>query len=304
MPTRVVVPQTYDVVGLGVATLDFIGVADGEPCLGMKQPLAHWIEAGGGPVATALVTLARLGMRVYMAGAVGDDMYGQRIITELDQEGVCVDGFQVRPGSSHIAFALAEPGLGRRTIWWHNDPSVFEGVTLNREIITSARLLHLDSHIPEVGLTAARWMQEADGLVMIDAERFKESTLALLPYCDLMIVSERFGREISGETEPAEAARFLYARYGGVAIVTAGERGSWCVGPDETFHTPAFAVEVRDTTGAGDVFHGGFIYGLLQGWSLRETARFASATAALKCRAFGGRAGIPGLEEINALLAS
>lgn len=237
-----------------------------------------------------------------MISAVGSDAYGQRIMAELQQEGVDTGGIQVFPGSSHIAFALAEPGRGRRTIWWHNDPSVLASVTLNREQIIAARALHIDSHMPEAALTAAQWMREAGKFVMIDAERFKESTLALLPLCDVMIVSERFGQEMSGETDLEEAARFLQRNYGGIAIVTAGEAGSWCVTPDEVFHTPAFTVDVRDTTGAGDVFHGAFLYGLLQGWSLHETARFASATAALKCRAFGGRAGIPRLEEVYALM--
>lgn len=292
----------YDVIGLGVASQDFIGVAAGEPVLGIKQPLTQWVEAGGGPVATALVTLARLGLRVCMAGAVGSDAYGRRIITDLQHAGVATEGMQVHAGTSHIAFALVEPGDGRRTIWWHHDRAVLDNVALDRALITSARALHIDSHMPEVALEAVHWMHAAGGLVMIDAERFKERTLALLPHCDVMVVSERFGREVAGQDDPAQAAQVLYERYGGIAVVTAGELGSWCVSADDAFHTPAFTVAVVDTTGAGDVFHGAFLYGLLQRWPLREVARFASATAALKCRALGGRAGIPRMEEIDALL--
>jgi ribokinase len=136
-------------------------------------------------------------------------------------------------------------------------------------------------------------MREAGGLVMLDAERVKDGTLDLLPLCDVQIVSEQFGRQATGEDDPAQAARALHARYGNLAVVTAGERGSWCVGWGEAFHTPAFRVNVVDTTGAGDVFHGGFLYGLLKDWPLRHVARFASAMAALKCRSAGGRAGIP-----------
>ncbi len=292
----------YDVIGLGVATVDFIGVLADEPTLGIKQPLSNWIEAGGGPVATALVTLARLGMQVCMAGAVGDDAYGQRILADLHQEGVATDAMHIRSGSSHVAFALVEPGHGRRTIWWHNDPQVLEAIPLDPALIASTRALHLDTHLPEAALQAAQIMHAAGGLVMIDAERVKASTLALLPHCDIMIVSERFGRDVGDTADLALAADRLQKQYGGIAVVTAGERGNWCVGPDDAFHTPAFAVDPVDTTGAGDVFHGAFLYGVLQGWTLQHTARFASATAALKCRTWGGRAGIPTLEEIYALL--
>ncbi len=293
----------YDVVGLGVATLDFIGVATQEPRLGMKQSVAEWMEFGGGPVATALVTLARLGRRTCMLGAVGNDMYGQRIIADLQQEGVATSGMQVRPGRSHVAFVLAEPGRDRRTIWWYNDRAVLDNVTIDLDLVRSARVLHIDTHLPAAALEAAHVMHQAGGLVMIDSERFKETTLELLPHCDFQIVSERFGRETTGEEAADQAARALHKRYGSVVVVTAGASGSWCVSRDDAFHTPAFAVPVVDTTGAGDVFHGGFLYGLLQGWPLRQTARFASAAAALKCRSAGGRAGIPTLPEIDTLLA-
>ncbi len=296
--------QRFDVVGLGVATLDFVGVAAGEPILGIKQQLAQWHEAGGGPVATGLVTLARLGLRACMAGAVGNDRYGQIILDGLRSEGVAVDGMQVRPGQSHIAFVLAEPGSDRRTVWWHNDRSVLDGLPLDRDLIASARALHLDTLLPDTALEAAWIMRDAGGLVLLDAERFKESTVPLLPYCDVQIVSERFGRESTGEPDPARAARALHARYGKLVVVTAGEQGSWCVSREEAFHTPAFRVSVEDTTGAGDVFHGAFLYGLLQHWPVRRVARFASAAAALKCRKAGGRAGIPTRQEIDELLAS
>jgi ribokinase len=293
----------FDLIGLGIASWDLIGIAASEPTIGQKQPLGRWLEAGGGPVATALVTAARLGLRCCMAGAVGSDVYGQHILADLQNEGIATDGIQVLPGTSHVAFVLAEPGRDRRSVWWHNDPTVLQAVTLRRELFTSARLLHLDTHMPEVALQAARWVHAAGGQVMIDAERLKDSTLALLPYCDYHVVSERFGREATGEAEAAVAARVLHERYGKTVVVTAGSKGSWCESANESFHTPAFPVEVVDTTGAGDVFHGGFLYGLVQGWPLPQVARFASATAALKCRAPGGRAGLPTLAEVEALVA-
>jgi sulfofructose kinase len=293
----------YDVVGVGIASWDMLGIASRAPLMGAKQPLAGWYEASGGPVATALVTLARLGMRTALVSAVGDDGYGSRICDDVQREGVDTTAVLVRPGHSHVAFVLVEPDQSRRTVWWYNDRAVLDAIQIDPAMLAQARALHLDTHLPEVALTAARWMHEQGRLVMIDAERYRETTADLLPYCDAIVVSERFGREMTGEEAPDQAARAIAARYtGALVVVTAGERGSWCVSPHEHFHTPAFPVPVLDTTGAGDVFHGAFLYGLLEGWPLRRVARFASATAALKCRAAGGRAGIPGRAEVEALL--
>jgi sulfofructose kinase len=295
--------NSYDVVGLGIASWDMIGSTSREPLLGAKQPLESWIEASGGPVATALVTLARFGMRTCLVSAVGDDTYGSRIIADLRQEGVETNEITIHSGASHVAFVLVEPEHSRRTVWWHNDRSVLEKIEMNRQTITSARALHIDTHLPECALQAAQWMREAGGLVLIDAERYSERTAHVLPFCDAIVVSERFGREATGEQDIRQAAQDLFGRYSPlVVVVTAGERGSWCVHQNESFHTPAFPCTIVDTTGAGDVFHGAFLYGLLRHWSFREIVRFASATAALKCRAFGGRAGIPQREEVFRLL--
>ncbi len=293
----------YDVIGLGIASWDLLGVASRDPLMGAKQPLAQWHESSGGPVATALVTLARLGKRTAMVSAVGNDGYGPRIRADLQREGVATEAVLVQPGQSHVAFILVEPEQGRRTVWWHNDRTVLDRIQLDQGLLRRARALHIDTHVPEVALLAARWMREQGRLVMIDAERYRETTAALLPYCNAIVVSERFGREMTGMEEPAQAARAIAALYGeALVVVTAGERGCWCVGLGEDFHMPAYPVPVLDTTGAGDVFHGAFLYGLLEEWPLRRVAQFASATAALKCRAPGGRAGIPTRAEVEALV--
>ncbi|HMQ34263.1 MAG TPA: PfkB family carbohydrate kinase [Chloroflexaceae bacterium] len=291
----------FDVVGVGIAGLDLIGVAAAEPQLGAKQALAGWVEMGGGPVATALAAVARLGGRAALATAVGDDAYGARIVAGLRAAGVDVSAVQLRPGASHVAFVLAEPGRDRRTVWWHNDPAILAGVALDRALITSARALLIDTHMPEAALAAARWMREAGGLVMIDAERVRPSTLELLPHCDLLVVSERFGREATGMAEPREAALALHGRYGRLALVTGGAAGSWCAHEGELFHTPAFAVEPVDTTGAGDVFHGALLHALLRGDPVPAAVRFASAAAALSCRGLGGRGHLPTPDEVAAL---
>jgi len=294
--------MAYDVVGVGIASLDMVAVAAAEPQLGIKQPVARWLEMGGGPVATALATMSRLGASAAMAGAVGDDAYGARILEGLRTAGVDPVGMQVRPGSSHVAFALAEPGRDRRTIFWHNDRAVLDGIVLEQALISSARALALDTHIPASAMQAARWMRAAGGLVMIDAERVREQTLALLPLCDLMVVSQRFAHEVTGLAGAGEAAQALHVRFGRLALVTCGAAGSWCADAGELFHTPAFAITPLDTTGAGDVFHGALLFAVLRGDPIRRAVRFASAAAAISCAGLGGRGNLPTLDAVERML--
>ncbi|NJN17886.1 MAG: sugar kinase [Oscillochloris sp.] len=292
----------YDLIGLGVATWDIIGVVARGPEFGIKQELAELVEMGGGPVATALVAFARLGGRGALISAVGADGYGIRIRDDLQQAGVDVSAVAVRSGCSHVAFVLAEPGNDRRTVFWHNDPEVFTATPLDRTAVTAGRALLIDTHMPEQAQVAARWMRDAGGIVMIDAERIRPGTLELLPLCDWIVVSARFGREAGGQEHPAAAARALQERYAGNVVVTCGAEGSWCATAAETWHTPAFMVTPVDTTGSGDVFHGALLYALLRGDGPKAGLRFATAAAALKCGGLGGRGALPTLAEVEALV--
>ncbi len=143
---------------------------------------------------------------------------------------------------------------------------------------------------------------------MLDAGRVREGTIELASMCDYIVASEEFGKELSedhADSFDAERALLRMKSFGAeTCTITLGGKGSVTITGDEIFHTPAFHVDVVDTTGAGDVFHGGYIYGLLNKWEIKEVLRFASAFASLKCRKLGGRAGIPSLEEVEALLGT
>jgi ribokinase len=124
----------------------------------------------------------------------------------------------------------------------------------------------------------------------------------LLSLTDVLIASERFAAEM-GSGALAESLKRLHAKGPKTVVITIGEEGSVGMENDETYIVPATAVQAADTTGAGDVYHGAFIYGMLKDWGLRERMRFANVAAALKCRSLGGRAGIPTLEEVHEALA-
>lgn len=294
----------FDVIGLGYSAVDYMGVVPHLPELDTKLLLDEFSRQGGGPTATAMVTVARLGAKAAFVGQIGDDDLGDFAFGELDREGVDVSQVIRRVGaSSQFSFIMVERSSGKRTILWtrSNIPPL-EPDQLDKDFITSCKVLHLDRHEIRAGIRAAQWVREAGGIVSMDAGTFVPGVTDLMPFVDVLIASHAFALEATGESDPAECARRLLCDRR-IAGVTLGEKGSWFATSDGgEFHVPAFDVEVVDTNGAGDVFHGAFAFGLARGWDAPRCARFASATAALKCTKLGGRAGIPAYEEVDRLM--
>jgi len=300
------VKSQIDVVGLGQCSLDILGQLEVYPQLDQKAELSSLLLQGGGPVATALVTLARLGVSVAMLGAVGDDNFGQQIQDGLLAEGVDCTLLAKDPGCSSQAAFIAVDGEGHRNIFWHRGSAVPDVTNLYDTLLSRAvRVLHLDGLHLMPALTAAKIARSMNVVTVLDAGTMRPGLERLLPLIDHLVVSENFARQIFGRHDPEASLRFL-AGYGAAGVtITCGESGS--VSIDNTgavFYQKAFVMDVVDTTGCGDVFHGGYIYGLLQGWEIRQTVRFAAACAALKSCALGGRTAIPDLPAVEALLRS
>jgi len=295
------------VIGIGQCSLDYLFMIDAFPEPDTKRELRGWTIAGGGPVATALVSLARLGIDCSFYGIVGDDEAGEKIITSLSSENVKTGGVVKRAGSvSQVAFIAVEKDSGRRTIFWQR-PSAAPIMPdeLPDDFLNGAHFLILDGLMTEVSLHAARKAQRENIPVMLDAGHVRTGMIELAGLSDYVVASEEFGRELTaseGGFDPGKALVKMKSFSPTAATITLGDKGSVTLSGDRMFSTPAFRVRVVDTTGAGDVFHGGYIYGLLHGWDIKEVVRFASAFAALKCRMPGGRAGIPSLKEVEALL--
>jgi sulfofructose kinase len=293
----------FDVVGLGQCSLDFLGTVSDYPEVDQKAELGDFLVQGGGPVATALVTLSRLGVSAAFAGRVGGDDFGGKIREGLIAEGVDCSALAIDPdGSSQIAFIVVEPRRASRNIFWTRGSArpLLEG-EIPRHLIASARVLHLDGLQREASLAAARFARERGVVTVLDGGSWREGTAELLPYIDHLVVSEKFARHISHE--PPQALESLLRFGGRAATVTMGEKGSFTLSAGGEFFQGAFPITAVDTTGCGDVFHGGYIFGLLRGWSLQRTVAFAAACAALKTRSVGGRTAIPNLKEAEAFLA-
>ena len=286
------------VLGIGHATLDRLVVVDRFPEPDSKQETPAPMEEGGGPVATAMVTAARLGVPARIVAVVGDDPTGRRIREGLDAEGVDTSALRSRAGCrSAESIVLVEPETGRRTILWNRGGGApLEAQEIPPGLVEGALALLVDGHHPEAQYSAVERASRAGVPVVLDAGSVRPATRRLLPLVDHAIVSEGFARDWSG---PDHDAALLAIRDAGpgAAVITLGERG--CVGRtgDGRVALPALPVGRADTNGAGDVFHGAYVAGLAVGLAFRDRLLLANAAAGLQCRTPGPRAGIPGLEE-------
>lgn len=287
--------QALDVVGLGFTSLDHLGLVPHLPRLDEGAPLLDFARQGGGPVAQALVTLSRLGASVGFVGRIGDDEAGLTMRAGLHDEGVDVSRLQTEPGAtSGQCIILVDHASGKRSICAHRGSvREIDPATLDTVFLCSGRYLHLDGHHTEAAQVAARAARAAGVTVCLDAGTPDPRLSVLVPLTDVLIAGERFAAAAAPDGDVRTGASSLRAMGPRIVVVTRGEHGSLTVTTDGTFQTQAFRVPVVDTTGAGDVFHGAYLFGLLHGWELDTVAEFASASAALKCGTLGGRAGIP-----------
>ena len=293
------------VAGIGQSSLDHIFVVDSYPPPDTKKEFLSLHEECGGPVATALVALSRLDIPCRFYGITGDDEAGEKIRNSLEHEHIDTEGLIRRNNAvSQIAFIAVEKNSARRTIFWKRPSGhALLAKELGHDFLSGIRFLLLDGLMHEVSLFAAGRARELHIPVMLDAGRARPGILETAKRCDYVVASEECARDLSWELN--EKGLSAQRRSLGVKIltVTLGHRGSITSSRRGFMRIPAFSIDAVDTTGAGDVFHGGYIYGLLQNWELSNTLFFASALAALKCMKIGGRAGIPNLIEIKKFLS-
>lgn len=297
--------RVFDVVGLGLNSIDLLGVVPEYPPPNTKQRLLRHARLPGGQVATAMVTCARLGLRAKYLGKVGSDEFGRLAIESLVQEGVDTSGIIVEPdATTQFAFILIDARTGDRTICWHrHERLAFRPEEVDRAAIEMGRWLHLDCHEVAASTAAAQIARDAGIPVSIDIEYVREGTDQLLQLIDVVVAAEDFPASLTGASDPGEGLARLEARYQpALAVVTLGRDGSLARCRGREIRTPGFAVDCVDSTGAGDVFRGGLICGLIDGWAVEESLGLANAVAALKCRRFGAREGIPTLAEARKLL--
>ncbi len=270
-----------------------------------KHEVAAILLGGGGPGATAAVALARLGAEVRLVTAFGDDLGAQVQRAELAAAGVDVSRSVTFAGHpSARAVILVDEAREERTILWTRgtlprlDPALVDPRWLE-----DCDLVYCDGHdcaaaARLAGLARARGLR-----VVLDGGSVREGARELVAQCTDVISSRGFAPALTGVADVAGALRALRALGPAHVALTCGADGCVALDGDEVLRVPAYAVAVRDTTGAGDAFHAGYAWALAAGRPWREALDFAAATAALKCREYGGRRGLPTLAEVEALRA-
>jgi sugar/nucleoside kinase (ribokinase family) len=260
----------------------------------------------GGQVATAVVALAKWGLRTRYVGAAGRDRHGDLHQTALRDIGVETHLYRVSHAESRLSYVLVEHATGSRAVLCHRDPRVkVERSYLKKEWFQRSRLLHVDGENPEASRQAAVWAREAGVPVLCDLDVFRVELRFLLQLVDYPVLSLGILEGLDGSNDPLIALPHIQAKYGcKLACTTMGEHGALAWDGQNFFYAPAYRVAVVDTTGAGDLFHAGFAYGLLKGWDTQRILEFGCAAAGLNCMAHGARGGIGSPRAIERLRAS
>ncbi|HSB11876.1 MAG TPA: PfkB family carbohydrate kinase [Blastocatellia bacterium] len=299
-------PKAFDAVALGLNAIDHLIVVPRFPEFNSKMPFLSHTLAPGGQCATAMVALARLGMRARYIGKVGSDDIGRVQLDSIASEGVDCSRVDVVEGAeTQTAFIIVDQQSGERTILWHRDERLtMTPDEVDGEAVTSGRVLLLDGHDVEASIAAAAFAREAGVPTVLDIDNAYPRFEELLPLIDFIVCSSNFAERVTGEADiRAGLKRLSDNTQASFVAATLGREGALALFKGRYIHSPAFEIDCKDTTGAGDAFHGGFIYGLLAGLSVEGTLRFANAVAGLNCRSIGARTALPTLGEVNALLS-
>ncbi len=295
----------FDVVGVGLNATDTLILLSRFPAYAGKVAFEQEILSPGGQVASAMVTCAKLGLKVKYIGTVGDDHRGQVQIDSLRGSGINLDDVEIRQNcANQTAYILIDRTTGERTVLWRRDDCLrLDPSTITEEKITSARLVHIDGHDTLAVARAAEIARRHSIPVTVDVDTIYHNFDRVLPNVNYLVASSEFPVQWTNEPDPFKALETLQEEYRiPVAAMTLGAHGALALVGGKFIYSPAFVVNCVDTTGAGDVFHGAFCYAVLQNMTMRETLEFSNAMAALNCTALGARGRISSIDEAKALM--
>lgn len=301
--------RQFDAVGFGLNAVDHLVVVPEYPAFDTKTRLLEHRQSPGGQTATAMVALRRLGFTTAYGGRFGSDAEGQLGLSSLTEEGVDIEFAEVVAGArNQIAFIIIDARSGERTIVWDRDERLsYLPDEVPVHLASCGRVLHLDAHDPPACARMAQAARAQGALVSADIDNIYPALPELLPLIDILISSSDFPHRVTGISDERASLVELKARYGCRLVgMTMGTRGAMVYCEGRFLESAAYEVPggCRDTTGAGDAFHAGFLYGLFKGEDLESSLELANATAALKCRGLGGRTTLPTSAELEEFLKS
>lgn len=295
-----------DVVGVGINATDTIIRLPHFPTLDSKVELLSAEIKPGGQVASAIVACRRWGLSARYVGKIGDDAAGKLQVQEMQREGVDCRWITTPGAMSQSSFILVDELSGERTVLWKRDPQIaLRPEDLQREWIVGSQVLLVDGHDTEAAAQAARWAHEEGMLVIGDFDNRYPHVEVLLECVDFIVTSKDFPERLTGECDLLKSLPAIFRRFKcRLTGATLGRLGVLVWDGKHFALCPGFHVHATDTTGAGDIFHGALLYGLVRNWGMEETLEFSCAAAALNCMAQGARGGIASLERIANLRRS
>ncbi len=301
--------KKFDVVGFGTNAVDFLIRVPEYPAYSSKIELSEYVQAAGGEIATTMVGLQRLNLKTAYIGRFGDDSAGAFGLQTLRDETVDVSFTETIAGArTQIAFIVIDERTGERTVIWQRDELLaYTEQDAPLAACALGKVLHFTAHDVRACSLMAQTAKTNGAVVSGDVDNMFDGINELLPQIDVLIASSEFPEKLVGIENPREALREIKRRYGCAVVgMTLGESGSLILCEDQFVETKGYAVPngCQDTTGAGDAFRVGLLYGLLRGETIEVAAQMANAVAALKCRQLGARTALPNLDEVDELMKS
>ena len=294
-----------DLVGVGLNATDTLIPLITYPSRGSKVEYRNASVLPGGQTATTVVACQSWGLTTRYVGKLGEDDASRLHRAAFERAGVEAQLATVPGGASPQSLILVDEGGERTVLCRRDDRLLLKPSDLRREWIVNARALHVDGYETAAATLAADWARDAGIPVIADLDETYAGVEKLIENIDYLIVSRDFPCRLMADSDLESALRRMQHRFGcRLTAATLGEEGVLAWDGKRFHHRPAYRVPVVDTTGAGDIFHAGFIYGLLRGWTLDRQLDFSCAAAAMNCMASGARGGIRQVGAIEELMAT
>ena len=284
----------FDIVGLGLNAVDHLIEVPKFPEYNTKTKYTKHQMQAGGQTATAMIACGRWGLKTKYIGKIGNDDVGEFAIKSLKNEPVNIDDMKIIDGAfSQLAYVIIDSSNGERTIIWNRDDQLtFLENEINEDMIKHSDILFLDGHSIKASNKALEIAHSNNIKVVADVDRIMDGTYEHIKNIDFLITAQDFPCNITGIKDPLEAMIELQKYTNKYLATTQGFNGVYTVWNDKIYHISGFNIDSKDTTGAGDLFHAGFLYGLSKNMSLYDILVYSNAVAAINCTKIGARGGI------------
>ena len=297
------------VVGIGACVMDTLVTVPNFPKEDTKLRALSSKAAGGGPTATGLVAVAKLGVSAGFIGVLAKDTGGSFLLEDFNKYGVDTSQVEVKEGyrSFTSTIWLAKDTATRTCVFDKGDLPALALDESKRNAIAQAEILMIDGNEMDAAQEGCKVAHGNGTKVLYDCGGLYQGVERLLKLTDVMIPSEEFALGHTGCDTVEEAAVKLYEMYQPeVVVITCGKEGGIIckVKEDELVveRYPAFLVDAVDSNGSGDVFHGAFAAAMVKGMNYKECCIFASAVSAIKCTGVGARESVPDFETVKQFL--